>query len=133
MAAELLDETRVARRDRVEHVANIDAGDRARRAAQRSALGARESDHRPMQPILDAPGDEPDDALMPARIEQAQPERLAAGLIEAHRRGELDGLELHALLDLAPLLVEPGELRRERARRARRRPPAGRRCRCSCR
>ena len=33
-------------------------------------------------------------------------------------KGDRDRLELHPLLDLAPLLVEPGELRAERERRA---------------
>jgi hypothetical protein len=76
MSAELLDQFRMAGRDAVERVANVHAGDAARRAAQGPVLGERERDHGPMQTVLDAPGDQADDALVPGLVEQAQAEGL---------------------------------------------------------
>ena len=115
--------------DGVEHVADVDARHRARRAAQRSVLRARKGDHRPVQAVLDPAGHQADDALVPALVEQTHaraPRRPHSA--KRTRGGELDRLRLHALLDLAPLLVEPRELRGERRAPAPARPRAGRRC-----
>ena len=78
VAAESVDQVRMLGRDAVEGVANIDAGNGARRTAQRTVLGARERDDRPMQPVLDSSGDQSHHALMPALIEKTNPERLRA-------------------------------------------------------
>ena len=90
VAAEAADELGMARGDGVEHVADVDAGDRARRAAQLPSPAQREGDHRPAQPVLDAARDQADDALVPARIEQAHAaalERPRARIAQAAHRG----------------------------------------------
>src|ERR1700675_979981 len=59
------------------------------------------------------PGTERADPRVPGFIEQAQAERLVASDVESQSCGDVDGLELHALLDFAPLRVEFGQLHRE--------------------
>ena len=86
VTAEFLDQARMALGDRIERIAHVHAGHRARRAAQPVALGARKRDHRPMQAVLDARGDQTDDALMPVGIEEAQPERQIAAISSCMRR-----------------------------------------------
>src|SRR5213595_1831967 len=115
MTAEALDEIGVARRDRVEHVADVDARDRARRASQARPICEREGDHRAAQAILHPARDQPDHALVPALIEQAYAaalQRPGAGIRQAAHRPECH--LLHARFDRAALPVELIEARRER-------------------
>lgn len=94
------------------------ARDRARRAAQQPLAGVGEGHDRPAYVILDAARDQTHDALMPARVEQAEavaPRPLQLGRIaQAAHRGER--LLLHPGLDRAALLVELVETGRERLR-----------------
>src|SRR5579871_3853757 len=110
MAAEAAHEAGMARRDLLEHVADVDAVDRARRAAQRIALIAGEGDHRAVHPLLHPPSDQANDALVPGLVEQTKPQEIAALRLEAHPREQLECLALHLELDLASCLVELGEL-----------------------
>ena len=70
VAAEFIDEVRVTRRNTFQSVADVDAGDGAGRAAQRTIFGARECNHRSMQPVFNPAGDQTHHALMPALVEQ---------------------------------------------------------------
>ena len=67
MTAEAADELGMSRGDAVEHVADVDAGHRARRASQTTVGIAREGDDGPPHAILDAARDQSDDALVPVR------------------------------------------------------------------
>src|SRR5262249_57280055 len=106
VAAEPIDETGMTRGDRIEHVADVDAGRRARRATQHRRIGARKGDHRPPHALLHAARDEPHDTLVPALVEQTYAAALhrAGGLTEGSHRAE--GPLLPACLDGATLLVE---------------------------
>jgi len=59
--------------------------------------------------VLDAAGEDPDHALVPGRIVEADAARLADGEL----REELIGLEPHVRFDRAPLVVELVELPRD--------------------
>ena len=83
----LADELGVARGDRIEHIADVHARDRACRAAQGGIIGQRKGNHRAAQPVLDAAGDQAHHALVPALIEQA-PRRCARAPRAAGRAGE---------------------------------------------
>ncbi len=67
---------RVSCRDRIQHVAHVHARHRARRTFDPSRVGRCECDHGAVQPLLDPRRDEPDHALVPARIEYADARRL---------------------------------------------------------
>ena len=64
-----------------------------------------------MNAILYARRDQPDDALVPRFIEQTQSSRHDAATFEMQLRHRCERLRLHALLDLAPLLIELAQLR----------------------
>ena len=104
------------RRNGVEHVADMHAVHRARRTLQRGRVRARERDHRPMHAILDARRDEADHALVPGLVEQAQTERQRR-ILGAHVRDREHRLLLHLQLELAAILVQLREARREQPRR----------------
>ncbi len=76
-----------------------------------------ERDHRPADPILDAARHQPDDALVPTLIEEADAAALqgARARIAQPAYGR-ERLRLHARLDRPPLVIELIEARR-RARR----------------
>src|SRR5690606_27646745 len=105
MPAEFQDQTGMPRRDRIEHIANVHARHGARGAFQRALVAARERDHRPMHAVLDARGDEPDDALVPSLVVQAQTERQPPVLRE-HRFDRRHRFLLHLQLQLAAILIE---------------------------
>src|SRR6185503_14957484 len=87
VAAESRDQLRVARGDRIEHVADVDARHRTGRAAQGPVGGAREGDHRAADAILDAARDQTDDALVPVEIEEADALPCAAMACRANGAG----------------------------------------------
>ena len=89
----------------VERVAQVQAGDRAARAADLAVVAARERDGGPVKAVLDAPGHDADHALVPGGVEQAQ--RVAVPEILRFDRRERSFL--HAGLDLAPLAVQAVE------------------------
>src|SRR6185312_14032558 len=119
VAAEFRDELRMAHIEAREHISDVDAGRRACRAAQLPLACDRKGDHGPADVLLDAARHEPDDALMPALIEEtdtASLEGARAGVAKAaHCR---ERLHLHAPLDRPPLLVELIETPRQRLRGA---------------
>ena len=102
----------MTRRDRVEHVADVHAGDRARRALQRRCVRARQRDHRTMHAILDARSHQTDHTLMPGLVEQAQTERQRR-IFGAHVRDREHRFLLHLQLELATVVIELREPRRE--------------------
>ena len=75
MPAKATDEFRMARRHRIQNIANMHALDRARRALDVTAAGLCKGNHRPVQAILEAGGDNPDHAFMPFFVKQAQAHR----------------------------------------------------------
>src|SRR5690242_15361508 len=80
--AEFRDELRMARIDAREHVPNVDARRRARRTAQLPLARDRKGDYGPADVFLDTARHEPDDALVPALIEEAD-----AASLECARTG----------------------------------------------
>ena len=118
VAAELADELRMPRVEIREHIADMNAWHGARRAAQLPLARDRKGDHGPADAVFDTAGDQPDDALMPALIEETDAAALQgawAWIAQAtHRR---EGLRLHARLDRPPLMIELIETRGERGRR----------------
>ena len=117
MSAEAADELGVTRRDAIEHVADVNARHRARRAAQRAIAVARERDDRTAHAILDATRDQSHDALVPVR-HRTGTRRDASGHRSGSRR-TAHGRQrraLHARFDLAALDIERIETRGERQR-----------------
>ena len=114
----------MARRDGIEHVADVHARHRARGAAQLAGTGVGEGDHRPTHTILQAAGHQSDHALVPARIVETEPMAAAAPAAVAVRIAQVthggDRLLLHPALDRTALLVQLVEARRERQRLGRR-------------
>ena len=100
--AERFDDVGELFRDEIEHVAQVNARNRAARALEAPRIRGCEGDHRPIDALLDARGDEPHDALVEGRVEKR------------HGRGVLkvDGVErgfcgsLHFALEFAPLRID---------------------------
>jgi hypothetical protein len=101
--------------DEVERIAQVKAVDRAARSLQRAVLAEREDEARPVQAILQARGDDADDAFVERRIEDRE-----RGLDRAaQREGAVDlrlGVLAHRRLERAPLAVDGVEHRRELVR-----------------
>jgi hypothetical protein len=104
----------------IEGVAQVQAGDRTARALDLAAVAAGKGKHRAMQFLLDARGDDADDALVPVGVEQRhrgapaasrQPSRQVGGRHRPWRAAQR--LFLHARFDLAPLAIERVELLRD--------------------
>lgn len=76
VTAEFGEQAGVMRRHAVEHVADVDAGNGARRAFDFLLVGGGEGDHRTVIAILDARGEDADHTLMPGFVEQAEAERI---------------------------------------------------------
>src|SRR5437773_2407222 len=79
------------------------------RAADLAGAGRRESEGRAVVAVLDAPGENADYPLVPARVIQAD----ARGLAHRELRHQLIGLRLHVGFDRAPRAVELVELPRD--------------------
>jgi hypothetical protein len=98
--------------DEVERIAQVKALDRAARSFQRAVLAEREDEARPVQAILQARGDDADDAFVERRIEDGE-----RGLDRAaQREGAVDlrlGVLAHRRFERAPLAVDGVEHRRE--------------------
>jgi hypothetical protein len=113
VAAEARDDAGRALRDEVERIPQMEAGDRAAGPLELVPAAARKHDRRPVILVLEARRDDPHDALVPFRAEQAQRERarrVGAG-------GDVgESLLLHRRLDVAPLAVQLVELDRKRQR-----------------
>ena len=122
----------VALGDQVERVAQMEAGDRAARALEQAVAGRARRRSRPVQPVLQARGDDADHALVEVVVEDGD-----RGSAVARRRSaveqRLSACRCIVRLDLAPLAVDGVELLGEFARRGRRRRWSGIRCRASCR
>src|SRR5712691_4530918 len=94
--------------DEIQRVAQMQARDRAARALDFAGRASRKRESRAVVAVLDAAGEDPDHALVPGRVVEADAARLADGEL----RQELLGLEPHVRLDRAPLVVELIELPR---------------------
>src|SRR3989442_14925589 len=81
----------------------------AARAADLAGTGRGEGEGRAVVAILDAPGEDADYALVPARVIQAD----ARALAHRELRHQLICLRLHAGFDRAPRAVEVVELPRD--------------------
>src|SRR2546422_154056 len=81
----------------------------AARAADLAGTGRGEGEGRAVVAILDAPGEDADYALVPARVIQAD----ARALAHRELRHQEIGLRLHAGFDRAPRAVEVVELPRD--------------------
>ncbi len=103
MAAELADQPRMAGGDGVQRIADVEPRHRARRALEQAVAGIGEGDGRAVVTLLEARGEDANDALVPVRLEQAEAERqvFQGQVLELGQ-----GLALHALLDLLAVLVE---------------------------
>src|SRR6266581_3251386 len=88
--------------DEIERVAQMQARDGAARALDFAGRALRKREGRAMVAVLDAAGEDPDHALVPGRIVEADAARLA----DVELREELIGLEPHVRLDRAPLFVD---------------------------
>ena len=64
MAAEALQQLRMALAHQVERIAQVQALDRSAGALERPVLAAGEDEGRPVQPVLEARGDDADHALV---------------------------------------------------------------------
>ena len=95
--------------DEIQRVAQMQAGDGAARALDFAGRAGGEREGRAVVAVLHAPGEDPDDTLVPGRVVEADAARLADGEL----REELVGLQPHVRLDRAPLLVELVELPRD--------------------
>src|SRR5215470_17469660 len=93
----------------------MEARDRTTRAPREAGVGGRQRNDRDMLAFLEASGEQPDDALMPAVIVENQTQRVD-GADGGHRGVRVAA---HRVLDLAALMVQPVELARdvERARK----------------
>src|SRR5438876_10343581 len=87
----------------------MQARNRPARAADLAGTGRGEGEGRAVVAILDAPGEDADYALVPARVIQAD----ARALAHRELRHQLVGLRLHAGFDRAPRAVELVELPRD--------------------
>ena len=87
--------------------------DRAAGTAQLRLAGTRERNRRAVELLLDAGSDQPDDALVPGLVEQAD----RAALLDRGVVDRSEGIELHVAFDLAPLTIQLIQLlgQRERA------------------
>src|SRR5712691_1481111 len=94
--------------DEIQRVAKMQSRDGAPRALDFAGRALRKREGRSVVAVLDAPCEDPDHALVPRRVVEADAARLADGEL----REELLGLEPHVCLDRAPLLVELIELLR---------------------
>ena len=93
--------------DEVERIAQVQAGNGAAGTLDDAAFAGREGEHRAVQPVLDARGEDADDALVPALVEQ----RDAGGaVVDGHRFEQMQGLLLHVGLDFTAFAVEIVEL-----------------------
>ena len=101
--AEFFHQSRLARRDRFQQVADVQPVDRARRAAQFSVFARRERHRRPLKPLAHARRDQPDHALVPAALKQA--ETVAAFAAALQFRDGFHRLALHRLFYAAPFAV----------------------------
>ncbi len=108
MPAEAQQQARLALRDEVKAVAQMQPGDRAPGAAQLAVLRTRKADRRPMHALAHARGQDPDHALVPACFEQR--DRGAGRFGERVQRCRC-AVE-HAALDAAALPVQPVQLLR---------------------
>src|SRR5688572_22723508 len=99
MTPELEDEAGVAHRDAVDGVAQMKARDRTPGPADLAVSPACEGNRRPMKPLLDAPGDNADHALVPGAVEEAQAVIVAA----IHPLNRFQRSVLHFRFDLAAL------------------------------
>ena len=107
MATELADQLRMARGHRIERVADVKPRHGARRALEHAVAGIGESDGRAVVPLLEARGEDANDALVPLCIEQAQAigHRLDRQVPQLGQR-----LALHALFDGLAVLVQAVQL-----------------------
>ena len=107
MAAEAEQQAGGALGDEVERIAQVQAGNRAAGALDDAAFAGGKGEHRAVQLVLDARGEDADDAFVPACVEQGDAGRRVVGV----ERFEQDQrLFLHAGFDLAALAVERVEL-----------------------
>src|SRR6266511_4455758 len=95
--------------DEIERIAQMQARDGAARALDFAGRAWRKREGRAVVAVLDAAGEDPDHALVPGRIVEADAARLA----DVELREELLGLEPHVRLDRTPLVVELIELPRD--------------------
>ena len=100
VAPETFNQPRLAVGDRLQRVTHVHARNRAGRSLEASAVVGSKGDHRAMHALLQAPGEDAHDALVPPRVEQAERRGQVAidGQVGDHRLG----LDAHAMLDLAP-------------------------------
>src|SRR5688572_6990225 len=110
MAAEALQQLRVSRGHRVEHIADVNAGYRARRSLDPARLTGCEGDHRAMDPLPDLRCDQADHTLVPVRVVDGQTRRKLAGQGFEQAIDLPDRITLHLCLELAALRVEPAEV-----------------------
>jgi len=121
--AKAQDQVGLALGDEVEAVAQVQAGDRTARAAQvarDAAFGrARERDHRPVQLVFDARGEDAHHALVPGLVKERDARARRFGQLAAFIDHRGHRLLQHAAFDRAPLAVERIQLLRAvgRARR----------------
>ena len=116
VSAELREEPRRALGDEVQRVAQMEAGDRPARSLELAAASAREYDGGPVKPVLEPSGDDADDALMPAGVEQAERVGVGMGGIRGACFQRDERVFLHRGFDIAAFAIEPVELRGERCR-----------------
>src|SRR5262245_55485249 len=106
MPAEAEQKIRRALRHEIEHVAQVQPGNRAAGAAGKPIAGRRERDDRTMVAVLEPPGEQPDHALVPGRVVEHE----TRGLAHGDPGDERVGIALHRFLHLAALAVQAVQL-----------------------
>src|SRR5690349_14107254 len=113
VTAEAQEQSRFALGEQVERIAQMQPRDRSPRTPDLSGTPGRnrgrEGEGGTVVAVLDASREDPDDALMPARVVEAD----AAALADRDLRYQVVGLRLHPGLDRAPLAVQIVELCRD--------------------
>src|SRR5262252_5914395 len=102
MSTELFDELRRSLGHKVQGIAQVHAFDGAAGSPQIHFVRSGKRDGWTMEPFLDARCDQPDDALVPGRVEQA--DRATRLVVVAVEFGEC--IEVHLGFYRAPLAVE---------------------------
>ena len=132
VAAEFLDQSRMPRRDGIEHVANVHAGtERAEPFSVVSSARANAITGRCTR-SLTREATSPTTPWCQDSSNRHRPSG-SSRILGAHVGDREHRLLLHLLLELAPILIQLRQARSEQARRSARRPSAGTGCRSTCR
>ena len=107
VAAKADEQTGGAFGDKVEGIAQMQAGDGAARAFDDAAFARSKGKDRAVEFVLDPRGEDADDAFVPAGVEEGN---AGGGIVDGHAFEQVQGLFLHVGFDVAAFAVEGIEL-----------------------